>query len=400
MKQTCLALAAALVLVVGCMSPGRSSRQAQGGRALNSGMEKYTVAGDAVASIEFMRLQPAMFAQLSSPATDPAQTRRIMVYTAVMSLVVEDIHRTVETIKKEAEAAGGYMQAMDASSIMVKVPAGLFEQVIANVEELGEVTRKEIKGSDITEEMRDLQIRLRNAEEVRKRLVTLLERADKVEDALKVERELERLTENIELLKGKINALENQVVFSTLTVHLNSPLPQRVVQEEVPFPWVRELAGELLTGRVSDVRTGKRGRGVDFDLPESFAKYYEIDYVTRATSADGVLIKVQRHPNVEGADPTFWATLIRRSLTAKQAIAVRKVRDITIKNDVAAKIIDGTKEIGGKDYSYLVAIAQGRDYVYTYEAWGPSQEFTKARESLEKSIGSMYVRRGFRGLLR
>jgi hypothetical protein len=338
--------------------------------------------------------------ELPSPATDPAQTRRVMIYTAVMSLVVEDIQRTVETIQKETEAVGGYMQAMDATSITVKVPAGALQQVIATVERLGQVTRKEIKGSDVTDEMRDLRIRLRNAEQVRKRLVALLERADNVEDALKVERELERVTETIELLKGKIRALENKVAYSTLTVHLNSPLPQHVIKEEVPFPWVRELAGDMLKGRVTEMRTRTRGRSVDFEPPESFAKYHEADYLTRATSADGVLLKVQRHRNVEGADLAFWTTLIKRSLTAKHAIVITQVRDATIEDNAEAKIIEGAKEISGEDYSYLVAVAQTDDYVYTYEAWGPSQEFAKVRESVEKSISSMDVLRFFQGLLR
>ena len=395
MKQAYVLLAAALVLVAGCArrgslaseySPRAVTAQARLGSTFH------------VAGIEASE-QPATM-QLPSPATDPAQTRRVMIYNAVMSLVVEDIQRTVETIRNEAEAVGGYMQAMDATSITDKVPAGVLRQVIAAVEKLGQVTRKEIKGSDVTDEMRDLRIRLQNAQEVRKRLVALLERADKVEDALKVERELERVTETIELLKGRIRALENKVAYSTLTVHLNSPLPQHVIKEEVPFPWVRELAGDMLKGRVTEVRTRTRGRSVDFEPPESFAKYHEADYLTRATSAEGVLLKVQRHRNVEGADLAFWTTLIKRSLTAKHAIAITQVRDTTIQDNVEAKIIDGVKEIGGEDYSYLVAVAQTDDYVYTYEAWGPSQEFAKARESVESSIASMDVLWFLQSLLR
>jgi len=103
---------------------------------------------------------------------------------------------------------------------------------------------------------------------------------------------------------------------------------------------------------------------------------------------------------VEGADLAFWTTLIKRSLTAKHAIAITQVRDTTIQDNVEAKIIDGVKEIGGEDYSYLVAVAQTDDYVYTYEAWGPSQEFAKARESVESSIASMDVLWFLQSLLR
>jgi len=402
MKRAYVLLTLSLLLVVGCargtwQQPWYSKQAAE--VRPDSRAPKPAVALPAPPRVEQEGL-PVYAMEPASPGIDPAQTGRVMIYRGVMSLVVGDIQATLQAIQAEAEKAGGYMQAMDAASITVKVPAGELQDVIAAVEKLGEVTQKEITGSDVTEEMRDLRIRLANAEEVRKRLVALLERADKVEDALKVERELERVTETIELLKGKIRALENQVDYSTLTVHLNSPLPQRVINEEVPFPWVRLLAGDMAKGRVTEDRPSTRGQHVDFELPESFAKYHEGYYVTRATSADGVLIKVQRHLNVEGADLAFWTTLIRRSLTAKQAIAINQVRDATIRDKVEAKIIEGSKEIAGEKYAYLVAVAQTRDYVYTYEAWGLSENVAKAKESLEKSIRSMDVLTFFQSLFR
>jgi len=67
----------------------------------------------------------------------------------------------------------------------------------------------------------------------------------------------------------------------------------------------RVLASDMAKGTIIEGRTRTRGKHVDFELPESFTKYYEADYITRATSADGVLIKVQRHRNVEGADLAF-----------------------------------------------------------------------------------------------
>jgi len=87
----------------------------------------------------------------------------------------------------------------------------------------------------------------------------------------------------------------------------------------------------------------------------------------------------------------FWTTLIRRSLTAKHAIVIELAHDTKIRDNVEAKIIEGSKEIAREDYAYLVAVAQTDKHVYTYEAWGLSENFAKAKESLEKSIRSMDV---------
>ena len=394
MKRTYVLLTVSLLLVTGCARTTYWWRKAPAEARYASAPAAPPPSPVIVAGVESSTVG------LGSPESDPAQTQRIMIYNGAMTLVVEDIQATLDTIREDAESVGGYMQAMDARSITVKVPADDFQNLIAAVEKLGAVTQKEIKGSDVTEEMRDLRIRLQNAEEIRKRLVALLELIEKVEDALNVEKELGRVTETIELLKGKIRALENQVAYSTLTVHLNSPVPQRVIKEEIPFPWVTELAGDMARGRVTVGMTRTRGRHVDFELPESFAKYHEADYVTRATSADGVLLKVERHDNVEGADLAFWTTLISRSLTAKQTIVIKQVRDITIEDNVEAKIIEGVKEIGRTEYAYLAAVAHTDDYVYTYEAWGPTEKFANARQSLEKSIRSMDILTFFQGLFR
>jgi hypothetical protein len=76
---------------------------------------------------------------------------------------------------------------------------------IKEISELGKVQGKSLSGQDVTEEYLDFQIRLENAEKSRERYLELLAKAENVEAALKVEKELERLNGTIDLLKGKMN---------------------------------------------------------------------------------------------------------------------------------------------------------------------------------------------------
>jgi hypothetical protein len=48
----------------------------------------------------------------------------------------------------------------------------------------------------------------------------LLAKAENVEAALKVEKELERLNSTIDLLKGKMNRINHLAEFSTITINL------------------------------------------------------------------------------------------------------------------------------------------------------------------------------------
>jgi len=339
-------------------------------------------------------------AAVEQPKLDPERRQRLVIYNGIIYLVVERITDTIDQIKKFTEEMGGYMQSMSASSITLKVPADKFPDAIAMVEKLGEVTKKEIKGSDVTDEVRDLRIRLENAEQLRQRLLKLLEKSEKVEDTLKVEKELARVTETIELLKGKLHYIEAEVAFSTLTVHVNSSLPQREIETEIPFRWVRELGAELTRGSAG--RTSGEvafWRRITFRLPQGYIKYYEDDDETRAMSADQVMIRLQRHENYKGGGLDFWAALVRRSLVEQRAFAVKDTVDLELRTKVAARVFAGSKEIGGKPYGYLAAVVARKRHVYTFEAWGPLEKFTADRPRLEEAIRSIRVGSCYRLLL-
>jgi hypothetical protein len=113
---------------------------------------------------------------------------------------------------------------------------------------LGDLLHREVTARDVTEEFFDTQVRLQNLEAVRARFEELLKRAQKVEEALAVERELERVAGQIEQLKGRLKLLKELVAFSTITVEFQ---PRAVDQVQsivrLPFPWLQQLGlSELL----------------------------------------------------------------------------------------------------------------------------------------------------------
>jgi hypothetical protein len=335
----------------------------------------------------FQAIQPAQ-----KPEIDPAQIQRHVVYNAVINIVVERISGSLNQIKTTVTNMGGYMQEMSSNSITLKVPAGKLQDAIAEVEKLGEVTLKDIKGTDVTEEMRDLNIRLRNAEQVRDRLIKLLDRAEKVEEALKIEKELERITETIELLKGKITYFQNKVAFSTLTIHFNSPLPQDNITTGTPFHWVHRLGCELTRPVNTQTYQSKffSPKPV-FTLPDGYIKYFQDKNLTRAMSADGVMIHLHKEKNYTGGSVKFWASLVRRVLVEQKVIHIDKKLELKIKNKNDAVLFAGHKQIGTKQHGYIIALATTKRNIYVFEAWGPLQEFDKDRSKLENAIKSMQL---------
>ncbi len=66
-------------------------------------------------------------------------------------------------------------------------------------------------------------MRLQNKERMRQRYLELLERAANVSVAMKIQRELGRITGEIESYRGKIKMIKNRIGMSTIDLVLETP---------------------------------------------------------------------------------------------------------------------------------------------------------------------------------
>jgi Domain of unknown function (DUF4349) len=131
--------------------------------------------------------------------------------------------------------------------VRVRVPAARFVELTRSIPSFGVVVKESLQALEVTKEHRDLNLRIETAEKARQRLAVLLERADKVEDILKIEHEIRRLTEEIERLKGELRYLSDRIAYSTVAVLFRSaapeplPLPRRARSR---FEWINEIGVE------------------------------------------------------------------------------------------------------------------------------------------------------------
>ncbi len=180
------------------------------------------------------------------PERTAEQQERAVIYTGSLSLQVPDPEGLEVEAGAIARQHGGWVQKIERPRITVRVPAARFEEAMKAFSALGQVLDRKISGQDVTDQFRDLRIRLENAEKVRVRLAALLEQAKTVQDALAVEKELGRVTEEIERYKGQIAAMQDRIAFSTITLELRRSLPIALRHRRFPFPWVHRLGAEAL----------------------------------------------------------------------------------------------------------------------------------------------------------
>ena len=172
----------------------------------------------------------------------------MLIYSATLQLAVFETKKAMDAAEKLARDTGGYLVRRDMRSITFRVPSVKFQATLDQVLTLGDVLHRDVSVRDVTEEFFDLQIRMRNLEAMRDRLEELLKRAQKVEEALAVERELERVAGELERLKGRVKLLKELVAFSTISVQFQPRAVDHIGSNvALPFPWLQQLGlGELL----------------------------------------------------------------------------------------------------------------------------------------------------------
>ena len=181
----------------------------------------------------------------------PAAPRRLVVYTARFELLVLNAEDSLERFIRKVEALGGYLQSRNDNAVTCRVPAERFEALVAEIPSLGAVISRSQEALDVTKDHLDLSIRIENAERQRKRLLALLDKAEKIEDILKIETDLRRLTEEIERMQGELKSLDDRVAFSAIEILFRSTAPEPRAhrsRKASPFDWINRIGPENLLG--------------------------------------------------------------------------------------------------------------------------------------------------------
>ena len=211
-----------------------------------------------------------------SEVGQPWATERMIVRTGEMSLVVNDVPIALDQITKLAEGFGGYIVSSERSKqeerlfgiITIRVPAEDFVNVMEALRKLAvDVTHEETSSKDVTEEYVDLSAKLHNLESTEAQLLRLMEKAEKVEDILNVQRELSKTRGDIEQTKGRMQYLERTSATSLIRVQLEQ--------------------AELGVNFTASKKMVKEGQKVEFEsrIAGGFAPYsYEWDFGDGETS--------------------------------------------------------------------------------------------------------------------
>lgn len=214
-----LAILAAIVLPVYSRAPKEASSAS---RAAYERTQRLLVQKEAEAG------EYALTAQASFAAAEAAVERQI-IYTANLTLKVEDAAAAQEKVTALAKQAGGFVSGVTSTvsevgqnevNITIRVPAKEFDSALDSLRSLGKKISEQISTEEVTEEFVDLMARLRNLRREEERLAALMRRSGKLSDILAVEKELARVQGSMEEAQGRLRYLQDRVALSTITIRL------------------------------------------------------------------------------------------------------------------------------------------------------------------------------------
>lgn len=112
---------------------------------------------------------------------------------------------------------------MISGTVTIRVPSKEFDNAIAAIKKIGKVNSLSIKADDVSEEYVDLTSRLKNYQAQEAQLLTIMAKAQTVDETLKVQEQLTAVQGEIEVIKGRMQFLDNRVDFSTITLNIQEP---------------------------------------------------------------------------------------------------------------------------------------------------------------------------------
>ena len=164
---------------------------------------------------------------------------RDIITSVGVTMSTSDVRRTADDIRRVTATSGGIVFSSDVfiddaredgsvpggGQIVIKVPPADLDRLVTDLDGVGVVTRLSQDAEDVTDQLVDLDIRIRQAESGIARIELLLDDATALDDVFTIENELNERQVDLERLRAAERNTENLVALATLTVQIEYRTP-------------------------------------------------------------------------------------------------------------------------------------------------------------------------------
>jgi hypothetical protein len=192
-----------------------------------------------------------------------AAQERLVIKNADLAIVVNDPEARMQQIAALAVELGGYVVSSNLfqsyygpnsievpeATVAIRVPSERLDEALERIKEgASDIQYENVSGQDVTSQYVDLQSQLKAKEAAEKKLLEILDEAQRAEDVLAIYLQVQSVQTEIEVLKGQIKYYEESAALSAISVRL---IAEESSQPITVGPWtpggaVKEAIEDLI----------------------------------------------------------------------------------------------------------------------------------------------------------
>ncbi|MFE0346791.1 DUF4349 domain-containing protein [Streptomyces griseoluteus] len=168
-------------------------------------------------------------AEDGKPARRSPRLAPSVIRTASLEVEVRDVAGALAKARRVTEDAGGYVgeesterddDGSERTRVVLRVPSERYEEVLGSLQGTGKLLRRTARAQDVTDQVVDVDSRIKSQRASVARVRELMDRADKLTDVVALEGELSSREADLEALLAQQASLKDRTGLATITLSL------------------------------------------------------------------------------------------------------------------------------------------------------------------------------------
>ncbi|MCG7203071.1 DUF4349 domain-containing protein [Streptomyces arenae] len=175
--------------------------------------------------------------------TTPGLTADRIIRTASLTVQVKDVPKALDEARTTAEDAGGYVgdettsrdsAGHEHTRVVLRVPTERYDEVLTGLQGAGKLLDRTAKAQDVTDQVVDVDSRIRSQRASVARVRELMDRAAGLSDVVTLEGELSSREADLEALLARQASLKDRTSLATVTLSLTQTPAHRAARDDTP----------------------------------------------------------------------------------------------------------------------------------------------------------------------
>ncbi|MFD4529861.1 DUF4349 domain-containing protein [Streptomyces sp. NPDC058470] len=178
-----------------------------------------------------------------APTKAPDLSANRIIRTASLTVQVKDVPDALDQARTSATNAGGFVgdetttrdeEGNERTRVVLRVPTEQYDEVLADMEGTGKLLERTAKAQDVTDQVVDVESRIKTQRASVARIRELMDQATKLSDVVTLEGELSTRQADLESLLAQQASLADRTSLATITLTLSETPVKQAEKDDDP----------------------------------------------------------------------------------------------------------------------------------------------------------------------